>query len=90
MSELTQCNFCSYRDIKIRAKARGMKVVKCPNMGYGGYDILVVPKNVSVPKDTDEIASEVEFLAGAESERKSFRDKYFAAWFMELTNSCVC
>jgi hypothetical protein len=42
-----------------------------------GRDVLVMPKKTKIPKwDSPEF--------------KAFRDKYFVAWFMELTTSCAC
>lgn len=79
MSELTQCNYCTLRGIRRRYKGTGSRVLVRYNArwGAGGANIYVVPKDVRVPK-------------GGIIEDSKFHDKYSAAWFMEISNSCAC
>jgi len=77
MSELTQCNFCSFKAVQRSARARGLKITKVPNMG--GVDILLHPKDVD-PKT----------LSKGEPNSKRLREKYFVAWYMELPDHCCC
>ena len=77
MSELTQCNYCSMKDIKREAKGKGHRVVTREGTGQlGGINVYILPPGVEmakVIKDDDE-----------------FSKKYFVAWFMKLSESCVC
>lgn len=57
MSDMTQCNYCSFRSIKSRH--RDEKITrKQSDKELGGIDVFV--------------------------------DGKFVAWFMELTDHCVC
>ena len=80
MSELTQCNFCSLKEIKRRAKKEGLRVTKLRNNKYGGIDIFVIPKDIAITPILDSLKQP------ASLEHK----KYFQAWFMKLTSHCVC
>ncbi len=41
MSELTPCNYCTFRDIRARAKRDGKKAKTKLNAKDGGIDVLV-------------------------------------------------
>lgn len=75
MSELTPCNYCSLQRIKRGAKEQGAKVYVRPSEFMGGYDVFVVPKGEKL--DT--------------SIGKDGNHGYqWEAWFMEITDRCVC
>ena len=44
MSELTQCNYCSLKQIRADAKKKKMRVVIINSNFMGGVDVFVVPK----------------------------------------------
>jgi hypothetical protein len=75
MSELTRCNFCNLRDIKARAKKRGMKVtlIRDDSFKPGGKNIYVHPPSVNVRKLEDEP-----------------RKEYCVGWMWEIGRSCSC
>lgn len=75
MSELTRCNFCSLRVMKILAKESGLKVtvLKDASWGLGGSNVYVHPAGVDVRK-----------LVEGE------RVKYRGAWMQEIGKSCEC
>lgn len=83
MSELTKCNFCSLRELKRRARKEGTRIVIRANPGkLKGVDVYLVPKGVKVPQ---------KIMATTEGKHGDmFHVKYFAAWFMALTDYCVC
>lgn len=68
---MSQCNFCTLRLIRARAKREGRRVL------VRGRDVMVIPKKMKIPKE-------------GTPEFKLFRDKYFVAWFMQLTTYCAC
>ena len=74
MNELTSCNFCSLRQIRNRAQVAGKKV----HIVYdnGSARVYVYPKEVKLPFWVDESTE--------------FHEKYFTAWFMELSDHCCC
>lgn len=75
MSELTTCNYCSYQDMKRRAKKKKMVTTPLPeSFGLGGVRIYVHPKDVDIRKLSKE-------------ERKQYDG---GAWFMALTDHCCC
>ena len=78
MSELTQCNFCSLKSIRKRAKQLGQKVTVLHDAkwGMGGVNVYVHPPSLQI-KDLP---------CGEDGERK----KYRVAWFMEVGDSCSC
>lgn len=78
MSHLTQCNYCSLRQIRSRAKENGNTVCMTRNVAWtsGGINVYVVPPNVHAPKVI--------------VEDSDFHKKYFVSWFMALTSCCAC
>ena len=64
MSDLTQCNYCSLKQIKRNAKEGGKKVEVAP--------------------------ATIEFEASVGKGVHVKVDGKIVAWFMELTNHCVC
>ncbi len=80
MSSLTQCNYCSLKGIRRRAKSDGNRVVTCGNVKWtsdGGLNVYVMPPEVAPPP-------------GSIKEDSDFHDAYFVAWFMAMTDGCVC
>ena len=78
MSELTQCNYCSLREIQNRARSSEMKVTLLSDAkwGMGGVNVYVHPKEILI-KDLPD---------GENGERR----KYRVAWFMEVGTACSC
>ncbi len=76
MSSFTSCNYCSLKGIKRRAKTDGMNVRATPSRWHTGVNVYVVPKDIAVPKPI--------------VEDSEFHEKYFTAWFMEVTDTCAC
>lgn len=70
-----QCNFCTMRDIKRRAKKMGMKVTTnaCTRHSLGGVDVYRHPKDEK--PDTSLLPDD---------------NPYFVAWFMRLPDKCAC
>ena len=54
MSELTQCNFCTLKDIKRRAEVQHKKVSILGDSLNGGKRIYVHPKKVKLSQDNKE------------------------------------
>jgi len=79
MSELTQCNYCSLRDVKRQAAHVGkhVHIKRDYNGELGGVDVYVTPVSVDLPEGEIPRASE-------------FFQQYWVAWFMEVTKSCCC
>lgn len=75
MSELTQCNSCSLKGIKSDARKKGAKVTILNDGDFGLGGVNVYTH----PKEI-----KIAKLS------KSAREKYFKAWFMELTTHCIC
>jgi len=75
MSELTQCNYCSLREIRARAKKEGNRVTLLTGWS-GGTDVFVHPPSVT----------RKELLA---DQKKDIR-KYCVAWFMAIGDHCEC
>ena len=82
MSELTLCNFCSMQIIKSHAEAENQQVVTRKSTSkLSGVNVFVLPPGVEMTKD----------VAGIEADDDDdFTKKYFASWFMKLTDHCVC
>ena len=70
MSELTNCNYCSWRRIQMQAKQGGYSVALIDNTAYR------LPAGVPTTQ--------------FQKWSKQDKEPYFLAWFMELTNHCVC
>lgn len=78
MSALTQCNYCSLRAIKHRAVHEHKHVHTCMGGGrLSGVDVYVIPVTMDAPK-------------GKITEASEFHKQYWVAWFMEITDRCVC
>ncbi len=79
MSDLTQCNYCSLKGIRRRAKKDGNKVHTKRNSVWcnGGVNIYVAPSDELTPK-------------GGIVEDSEFHKAYWVSWFMELSDGCVC
>jgi hypothetical protein len=76
MSDLTQCNFCSLREIRRLANREGKVVSIRPSKGeMGGVNVYVHPK-------------EVHIRAGIEG--SMLHHTYFKAWFMSIGDHCTC
>lgn len=77
MSELTKCCYCYMQWIKKTAVNVNKSVITRACAGQlGGINVYVVPSGTVIPKVI--IADDV------------FSKKYFVAWFMKLTDYCVC
>lgn len=74
MSELTPCNYCTLASIRQRAKARDMVVTLLPERG--GFDVFMHPPEIH-PSMTFGVAVDAP-------------PEYWRAWFMALTDHCVC
>jgi len=83
MSELTRCNYCSLRIIRKEAKEKKLKVTLLAGW-HGGIDAYMHPKNVT----RQELQACREKTWG--DIPNSGPGKYWAAWFMEITNHCCC
>ena len=82
MSELTPCNYCTLQWIKQRAKKAGNQVVVRKGGWFNGVDVFVVPPGIGIPEVID---------SGDDKHNgDEFTKKYFCAWFMKLTDHCVC
>lgn len=68
------CNYCSFSAIRRRHRGSGKEITRLPDSGKRGGQNVYVH-----PKD----------VVIAELTKKE-REPYFAAWFLELTNHCVC
>ena len=76
MSELTICNYCTFKECKKMARQKRMKLSKISTKwGLGGVDIVMHPKDVKA----EDIKKD-----------KALRDKYFLCWFMDISDSCCC
>ena len=76
MSELNECSYCRYRDMRQVAEARGRFLEVREGKGsLGGVNIY------SVPNDS----RKYDLTEGAED-----HEKYFKAWFQALCDHCVC
>jgi hypothetical protein len=74
MSELTQCNYCSYQRILADARRCGMTVTVLPrDFGLGGVAVYMHPRRVKIRN----------------LEIKD-RDKFEKSWFMALGTRCEC
>jgi len=74
MSELTRCNYCNVKRLKIDAKKCGMKVTKkLAKYALGGYDFFVHPKEIMI-----------------DPQNPVDRNQYFRMWCMEISSSCEC
>jgi hypothetical protein len=81
MSELTQCNHCSLRQIKAEAKREKKIVTLLPGRTLGirggaqmrGIDVYVHPRSVKVREL-----------------RAHDREQYWEQWFWELSDHCAC
>jgi hypothetical protein len=82
MSELTQCNYCSLREVRARARKEKKKVTLLPGRpleakyrpnGMRGIDVFVHPAKIDLMKL-----------------RPDQREKYWDRWFWELSDRCVC
>ena len=85
MSELTQCNYCSLKQIKANARKKRMKVVLLPSSFMGGTDVFVVPRHIPKAeikrwKDCD----------AAPPNGDMFYRKYHVAWMMSIGDHCEC
>lgn len=79
MSELTSCNYCDLRQIRSRARQEGKSIIMSSanaEFGLGGTECFIVPKGMK--------------KAQLNELPKEERDKYFAAWFMNLADHCCC
>jgi hypothetical protein len=74
MSELTPCNYCSLNSIRRRAKESGLKVTLRHNRG--GLDVYTHPPEIEIKEKV--------------SDRTDEPNEYWRAWFMVLTDHCVC
>ena len=75
MSELTPCNYCTLKRLKLSAKETGNRVVvkqskKKVIVGMPGFDVYVLPNRSNL----------------TESNKK----QYWICWFGDLTDHCVC
>lgn len=72
---MSQCNFCTNKQIIKKAKQSGNSVthLKETKYGLGGINVYVHPKNINIKK-----------LPAKE------REKYFKVWFMALGSHCEC
>lgn len=72
-----KCNCCNMRWIRKTAANVNKCVVTRPATGkLGGTTVYVLPSGVAIPEVI--VCDDV------------FSKKYFVAWFMKLTDHCVC
>lgn len=77
MSTLTMCNYCTLKKIREEAKAKKWRVNSLPYTGKVG---IQGGTNIYVyPGDIN-----------LEKLNKDERKEYFVAWFMEISDHCVC
>jgi hypothetical protein len=81
---MSQCNYCSFRDIKRHAKEKGMQVIV--QTGWrDGLDIFVVPMYV---KKSD--AKKWRDVSDDEPNGGPERQKYLVMWCMSIPERCEC
>ena len=81
-----ECNYCSFKRLKKRAKEKGMVVKKVSAIwGIGGYELFVVPKTISVQEIRKWKEPTYSFPNGDENWKK-----YSSGWMMEIPNKCCC
>jgi len=85
---MTQCNFCRLKNIKLRAKERGSRVIVRTasfKLDGRGMDVFVVPKGEKLPSNKEMIEPCNEFPNGGE-----LWEKYHRAWMCEIPGRCSC
>jgi hypothetical protein len=82
MSELTQCNYCSLRHIKAEAKREKKTVTLLPGRPleakYRPHGMRGIDVYIHPRK------------VNIRALRPDQREKYWASWFWELSDHCVC
>lgn len=73
MHSKARCNFCTLKNIRIRAKRARSKVVLVSEQS--GVSVYVVPKNEKL---------------NLKARRKDQPAKQFKAWFMDISDHCMC
>ena len=78
MSELTQCNYCSMRNLERNLepgyKITLMESTEEESMGLGGFEVYVHPKTVELSNPVTEEEHEL----------------YWVSWLMALPAHCCC
>ena len=85
MSSLTQCNYCSLRDIRRRARKEKKRVVLLPSSFMGGTNVFVVPKEIK-KKDVMGWKGPSDNLPNGDSNY----ERYKVSWMMEVPDHCCC
>ena len=76
----SQCNYCSFEEMKRDAKKVGEVIItrsgndRKGNLNMGGVNIYRIPKGEIIPK---EITEEI-------------HKKYWKCWYMALPDKCCC
>ena len=81
-----QCNFCTFKSIKSKAKKEDMTIKKLDgSWGMGGIEIFKVPKDISL-SNIKQWKQPSDNLPNGDQNWQ----KYHVAWFKELPNHCCC
>jgi len=76
------CNYCTLKWIKRRLK-KGERIVKRNSPFMGGIDIFVLKKGEEMPSSYRGPCDEL-------PNGDKWYDSHHKAWFMELSDHCVC
>ena len=80
---MSQCNYCTIRAYKRRAKERGNKIVLRSSNFMGGISVFEITKQEKVP--TKYIEPCTKLPNGDE-----WYEKHSKGWMMEIGKSCEC
>ena len=81
-----QCNYCGFKTMKIEAKKRGKVIKKLPaTWGLGGWELFMVPKNISINDIRSWIGPSEELPNGDKN-----WEEYSCGWMMEIPDRCYC
>lgn len=83
MSDLTTCNFCDLK--RMRRNNKGKSKIYLRGSRGGGVNVYKVPNGEKLPPRSEMIEASEEYPNGNKA-----HEKYFAAWFMSLSNHCEC
>ena len=82
---MSQCNYCSLKQIRTDAKKKKMKVVLIPSSFMGGTDVFVVPSHIKEAEIRTWTDCSDKFPNGDKN-----RQKYCVSWMMKIGNHCEC
>ena len=80
-----ECNYCSYKKLKKRAKEKGMVVKKLPSTWKMGHQLFIVPKTITI----QEIRTWKEPSDELPNGDKNW-EKYSCGWMMVIPKECWC